>query len=108
MTIFQQTGWRRSHPQQICQDIEVLERVTDFTFDATNEDFLDYFTSRTGYAWRKADCGPERMKQIIADQSINDRWLRIMRAKLQDCWELYHRHVLNQPIQSLEEWRATL
>lgn len=91
MTIFEQTGWKRSHPQQICQEIDVLERVSVFTFDPFNEDFLDYVKSRTGGDWRKATGGQQKFKELLADETYQGpgRFFHYIRAKHQDCWELY-------------------
>jgi hypothetical protein len=86
-TIEQQTGWKRG-PQavSICQDSDVLARVTEVDFDLEDEAFVRYFIARTGHDILRADCGwPSKKKAIMR---ASERWEKIERGKLQDCWEL--------------------
>jgi hypothetical protein len=103
MTFTEQTGYRRSGPVAICQDQEALLAVREFTFDLTDPDFVSYFESRTGVciSWSPA-CGYEcsdnppylatekEWKTICRDTMQSDEtFQRILRGKLEDCWELY-------------------
>jgi len=47
-SIYEQTGWKRPFPLQICQDLDALEKVHIFTYDLDDEKFVDYFEERTG------------------------------------------------------------
>ncbi len=42
ISIEEQTGWKRSRPQTILQDIDLLLKVTEYDYDVTNRDFLEY------------------------------------------------------------------
>lgn len=94
-TIREQTGFVRSHPKALCQDLPALLRVTEFDYDLTNEAFVAYFEARTGYVLNDP-LHPEYLPRAIAlfanpavpVDSFNPHW-RITRAKLQDCWELF-------------------
>ena len=112
-TIYEQTGWiRRPLPVSICQDSDVLTRITEYDFDLDNLDFVKYFISRTGYDILGTDCGWKKKREFILDaddsameryqadaaanrkrvgkfSSYNDTWRVIERGKLQDCWELW-------------------
>jgi hypothetical protein len=91
-TIEQQTGWRRPYPNMICDDGDALARVTQFSFDLDDFEFVAYFIRRTGYNILEADCGWEECKRSIHDLTLDDTWRKIERGKLQDCWELYRTH----------------
>lgn len=113
-TIEQQTGWKRPHPEMICQDHEVLLRVHDYSYDLGNEDFTRYFISRTGIQIGKEE-KPELARWLLTSPKA-ERWLlespdykylngemvpfgqereidikisRILKGRLQDCWELF-------------------
>lgn len=105
-TITEQTGWKRPMPMSICQDVDVLLRVTKYSFDIFNLEFVRYFTARTGIVLD--DNHPEIVRrralgllltpvapladqqQWISNGNCNDnRSLKIIRGKLQDCWELF-------------------
>jgi hypothetical protein len=103
MSFTQQTGYRRSGPVAICQDHEALLAVREFTFDLNDPDFVSYFESRTGVciSWSPA-CGydgsdnppylaTEKEWKTICRDIIRgtDMPARILRGKLEDCWELY-------------------
>ena len=49
-TIEQQTGWSRPEnaPLMICQDPDVLDKVTQHNFDLDDPAFIEYHKSRTG------------------------------------------------------------
>ncbi len=109
-TIQSQTGWIRSHPQQICQDRSILIEITDLSFDINDKGFVKYATGR-GVMF-KAGTGPRlRMtgdfsatkKDYIemfrygetgyrfTDEDMDVDWeiMQCARGALQDCWELY-------------------
>lgn len=113
-TIEQQAGWKRPFPQMICQDQEVLEAVTEHSFDLDAPGFIDYFRSRTGVCigneekpalarfcltdpdaeeWllKSPDFKylPGEMVPFGKDREIQVKCNRIMKGKLQDCWELF-------------------
>jgi len=111
MTFTEQTGFRRSGPNAICQDHEALLAVREFTFDLTDPDFVSYFESRTGVciSWSPAcgyDCSDnppylateKEWKTICRDiMRDTDTPTRILRGKLEDCWELYRAEVSDKP-----------
>ena len=113
-SIEQQTGWKRPVPTMICQDQEVLLSITEYSFDLGDSRFLAYFRSRTGLQVGKEDNPQLSMFLLTAPDA--DRWLlespdyryvtgemvpfgrdreikveinRIIKGRLQDCWELY-------------------
>ena len=98
-TIEGQTGWKRPYPYAICQDPEIFESVTVFTYDIHDDEFVDYFDSRTCWSLKKAtpytDASPEllaRRKKLLAAEAttpIEPSWIQRTKAQLQDCWELY-------------------
>jgi hypothetical protein len=47
-SIAQQTGWKRPYPKMICQDINVLQRVTEYDFDLNDATFARYAEQRCG------------------------------------------------------------
>ena len=49
-TIEEQTGWRRSNPLQILGDSDILQKVTSYSYDLLNLDFVKYAHQR-GYRW---------------------------------------------------------
>lgn len=75
-SIEEQTGWKRPTKFQILQNYQYLIKVTDYNYNIRNRNFLKYFADRTG---------------IIIN--INDKNAlkkdRILKAKLQDCWEIW-------------------
>jgi len=102
MTFTEQTRYKRSGPVAICQDIEALLAVREFSFDLTNEDFVRYFEDRTGVritwsprcGYRPPNppfaCSESEWKQFCKDvMADTDTPTRILRGKLQDCWELW-------------------
>ena len=113
-TIEQQTNWKRPVPTMICQDHDVLMAITEYSFDMDDEAFMAYARSRTGIQFGKEDKA-ELARFLLTDPDA-DRWLlespdfrylngemvpfgrdrelkvkfhKIMRGRLQDCWELY-------------------
>jgi len=115
-TITEQTGYKRQMPQSICSDIDVLKRITEYSYDTSNRDFLKYFESRTGHYIGADPAHPQIISRIkrglmeplpsnyfetqceIANMS-NDEYSKkynssadinmIFKGRLQDCWELF-------------------
>ncbi len=68
-----------------------------FDFDLTNMDFVRYFEERTGVmVSRNSDGSCSNQKEWLQTcQWIafpEDDVYRIIRAKMQDCWEIYCEH----------------
>jgi len=105
MKFTEQTGYKRSGPVAICQNIEALLAVREFSFDLTDEDFVRYFEDRTGvritwsprcgYGVTEPDnppfaCSEAEWKQFCKDVMADaDTPTRILRGKLEDAWELW-------------------
>jgi hypothetical protein len=102
MTFTAQTGYKRSGPVAICQDIEALLAVREFSFDLTDEDFVRYFEDRTGvritwsprcgykYPNPPFACSEKEWAKVCADIAADtDTPTRILRGKLEDAWELW-------------------
>lgn len=115
-SIKEQTGWARPFPFTICQDFYALIKVTEYSFDLSNNEFNEYCRRRgilykagsgnrlefTGnhsatkaqffdefrYAIKYKDAEPYR----FTDNEMETHWRIMLAAKgaLQDCWELYH------------------
>jgi len=126
-TIFQQTGWSRPYPLMICQKHDVLLAITEFSFDMADQDFLNYFRSRTGLQVGKEDnpaqstfllTSPDAEKWLLEspeyrylqsgrtvpfgkerEQAVKVR--RIIKGRLQDCWELYTSENAGTPIENI-------
>lgn len=94
-----QTGYKRSGPVAICQDTEALLAVREFGFDLQDEDFVRYFEDRTGVCitWSPRcgyehpfACSDKEWAKVCADIMVaDDTTDRILRGKLEDCWELW-------------------
>ena len=102
MTFTEQTGYKRSGPVAICQDIEALLAVRQFSFDLTDEDFVRYFEDRTGVriTWSPRcgykhpnppfACSDKEWAKVCADiMADDDTPTRILRGQLEDAWELW-------------------
>jgi hypothetical protein len=104
MTFTAQTGYRRSHPRGICQNHDFLLAVTHFDFDLSDPEFVAYFEGRTGIQLRSTggyytprNRSGEEWKEMVADiSSAEDETTRILRGKLQDCWEIYNKPASDQ------------
>lgn len=83
-SILEQTGWRRISPVAVCMDADVLGRVAAFDYDSADAGFMAYFQSRTGY------CLPVGSFKAQDAQGGEPRYVRLTRAKMQDCWEVYN------------------
>jgi hypothetical protein len=100
MSFTAQTGYRRQGPRAICQDAESLLAVRETSFDLADPDFVDYFVARTGVRindnGRGAEyldhspCSPSEWSEVCRDiMQGDDTPTRLLRGKLEDCWELY-------------------
>jgi hypothetical protein len=108
-TITEQTGWIRDYPKMICQNFKALARVNELSFDVNNTEFIEYFRCRTGVVWN------DNLKWLATSDDAENHLLtstelfyitckmipfgkeresmvthnRILKGKLQDCWELF-------------------
>ncbi len=102
----EQTGWRRIHPMQICQDVEALQRVKVFFFDLGNGVFLDYYRRRWGS--HPLECELPDLARENIRWSTELRW-SLGRGALQDIWELFVTHIEPGAAPSepwtMEEWK---
>lgn len=114
-TITEQTGWNRNPaaPLALCQDIDVLKRISEYDFDYSAPEFREY-CKRRGIVWLSiapkylettikvySVWSDERIRKDYFKESITGyqyddddkdgfmQILRIQKGKLQDCWELY-------------------
>lgn len=112
-TIYEQTGWKRKYPNMICQDINTLLKITEYSYDLTNKNFIKYFISRTCIQLGKED-NPNLAYFLLTsdhattwllnskdykyangenvttkDRHIDVEINKIQCGKLQDCWELF-------------------
>jgi hypothetical protein len=116
-TILSQTGWKRPYPQMICQDKDILMKITEYDFDLNDEAFREYLEKRGICSFKNFTPGIMLLEQIIdflmnwdEDRVMNDpslaysqsglqfdkahrevslRIWKIMKGKMQDCWEIY-------------------
>ncbi len=117
-TIEQQTGWKRPSPKTRCQKPAILLKITTYSYNLDDRQFLLFFEKRTGIQLNKKDPQVSKWlftKWLLTDSNV-EGWLRtsnehvysdgrrvplgkqrelavrnnrIMRGRLQDCWELY-------------------
>lgn len=100
--------------ETICQDEEVLLKICAYNFDLEDEEFVRYFIARTGILIGQEE-KPEFAKWVLTSPEA-DHWLltspdykylngamvpfgrrreidvkinRILKGRLQDCWELF-------------------
>jgi hypothetical protein len=100
MTFTEQTGHRRRHPAELCQDLDVLAKAWNWTFNLGDLVFVEYFQKRTGImiTWSSSStyqkpevCSLEEWHKIC--QSImhgKETVDHILRAKLEDVWEIWN------------------
>lgn len=110
--------WKRSGEAALCQDIDVLQMVTEYDYDLSDESFQQYCAGRgtlhvareSGSKWWEWVADYERTKsaylnepyfrhaievngtrQMYSDQEMEFFWelMILARATMQDCWELY-------------------
>lgn len=109
-TIQQQTGWNRPHPQTICQEMDALVSVTDYSFDLGDKGFFAYckargvahkaghgkrFSFTADHAKTREDFGAmfgvSETGWVYSPEDMETHWRIMLAAKgsMQDCWELY-------------------
>lgn len=69
-SILEQTGWKRPHPQQICQEMDVLLQIREFDFDMRQPAFRDYLRVRgiwdiDGAVWGVEDPDPDCLQMKV-------------------------------------------
>ncbi len=100
MSFTTQTGYHRQGPQAICQDLDALLAVRETSFDLSDPDFVAYFVRRTGVRINEngrgatyetySPCSHQEWADVCQDiKQGKDQVSRILRGKLEDCWELY-------------------
>jgi hypothetical protein len=100
MTFTEQTGHRRRHPAELCQDLDVLAKAWNWTFNLRDLVFVGYFQKRTGImiTWTSSSTyeNPEKMcidewhqfyPSIMQGNETSDH---LLRAKLEDVWEIWN------------------
>lgn len=86
-----QTGWKRPYPKMVCQDLLILKKINKFDFDVSNIDFIKYFIRRTGINLLHKGFNIDVLNKIMTNyRQLSDR---ILRSRMQDCWELYKNNV---------------
>jgi hypothetical protein len=100
MTFTEQTGHRRRHPAELCQDLDVLAKAWNWTFNLGDLVFVEYFQKRTGImiTWSPRStyqnpevCSLEEWDQICRDiMHGKDTADHILRSKLEDVWEIWN------------------
>lgn len=122
-------GFRAFGPVHLCQDIAVLERFTEFTYDLDDAAFVAYFQARCGlqirscgcclpgYRWQgwpegtaqlwpcPAGCWERRKAEMDRASVPRDRVERIRKGQLQDAWEIY---LGGLPVSAVPAERASL
>ena len=86
----------------ICQDIGKLLAMRHFDFDLTDMDFVRYFEDRTGVMVSRnshgALCNEDEWSQTCQWIAFpEDTVYRIIRAQMQDCWEIYCQWEMRSP-----------
>jgi hypothetical protein len=97
MTFTEQTGYRRQGPHALCQEHAYLLAATKFDYDLSDPEFVAYFERRTGIALRSTgsySSPRHRTREEWDDMAWHimngdETPDRILRGRLQDCWELY-------------------
>ena len=77
-TIQEQTGYKRTHPRQLCQDHKALAKVTFFNYCLQIPQFCEYASER--------GISPAEFNFLEEAQIIQA-------AKLQDVWELWLKEI---------------
>lgn len=112
-SIYEQTGWKRSHPNMLLMhDSDLLEKITEYNYDMSNAPFVEYASLRGCMSWAfKAGSSlrkyiakhclsrseflsdtlylenGEKMSQV--DKENLWKCIHLSRAHFQDCWEVY-------------------
>lgn len=112
--------WKRPSEEALCQDMDLLVMVQEYSYDLSNQAFRQYCDDRgilnvagkpTSEWWKFADDYSKNKRDFLAAPSfhfaqevngsryrytageLETAWLIMVlgRAKLQDCWELFSR-----------------
>lgn len=89
--------YNRPYPQMIIQDPDLLMSIANFDYDLFNDDFVRYFEDRTGVKIKTFPDGSinrecwENTAKVFGDVMAYpiDRFQKIIKGKLQDCWEIW-------------------
>ena len=114
-TILEQTGWTGLMSVTICQDNDVLRRVTRYDYSCSDEGFMEYCDER-GIMGRMTDfefcCdytltkdeymrrehpieppepGERPSTHVFSGEELEAFWAIVVAARgaFQDCWEMY-------------------
>ena len=109
-TVEEQTGWTRPYCRTICQELDVVIRVTEYDFDLENAEFREYadrrgvlfkagvgkrFAFTKNHAATKAEFFREfrfsKKGVRFSDDDMEFHWRIMLAAKgyMQDAWELF-------------------
>jgi hypothetical protein len=116
-TIYEQIGWVRHYPEQLCQETFLLEKVYEYDFDLNDLNFREYLEKRGIASFKSFEKGLFDLEQTIDflmnwdenrvltdpslsesitglkfdehDRAISLRVWKIQKGKLQDAWEIY-------------------
>ena len=110
-TIFEQTGFRRAHPEQLLQDTDFLMRVNEFDYSLEDRDFRQYLSDRGVVTYENFDSDDLSLDQKCPIEELISHPLlqfstsglkfsdddkrsfvkisKLERASIQDAWELY-------------------
>ena len=111
-SIEQQTGWKRSHPNMLLMNSDLLEKINEYSYVMSDIDFVDYAHARgcMNGAFKKGSS----LRSYIEDHHLSYKkflsetfylengnvmpqcdkeslWhcVCLGRASLEDCWEVY-------------------
>ncbi|MCK5606449.1 hypothetical protein KAR91_31395 [Candidatus Pacearchaeota archaeon] len=133
-TIEEQTGWKRPAPLAICQEVEILLKVFEYSFDIYDKKFRKYITQRTGrtfndgnidyyinwtekevmerqdFTYIKSD-DPRYSGKPLEKECRIFHWklIRMTRGSIQDCWELWQlkNNPDNRNIKKEKQWEQS-
>jgi len=105
-TIHEQTGWQRPFPKMLCNRLDVLLKIDEYSYNLDDKRFIKYFEDRTGIQisaskdWRFLYDGDNAKNYQFThlligrpvtyeDRQGHLKHIKITRGKLQDAWELY-------------------
>ncbi len=114
-TVFEQTGWKGAMSVTICQDLEVLRRITQYDYNCSDKAFMQEVEDRgimgrmldmefcANYSLTKEDYmsrehpvadpepGEAPSDYAFSTEEIEFFWTIVLAARgsLQDCWEMH-------------------
>ena len=72
----------------ICQDYNKLSKISEFTYDINDYNFIKYFQNRTGII---LDSIQDDYKKVYNSKSkVNKKHELITKQRIQDCWRIYN------------------